>query len=336
MISLKRLISLASSAMLLCFMVTTAWAETCGGENLLAKLKDEKPGVYVQIANKAAETPNGQALLWRIEGNGAAEPSFLFGTMHVTDKRVATLNTALLEVLDNVNTVALEIEGAGDKTALQAELAKRPDLMVLQGTSLWDLIDDGVEQAIVEELKNVGIPKAAAAQLQPWLPAMALSSSLCETQRLNSGHPVLDGAIESYAKEKGHRIVGLETAIEQFSIMSSMPIAAQALFLTDAARMRKYADDMNETLIQLYLQRRITWFMPFSRTLTEQTAERKAAENSFLGALIDKRNANMAERARSLLTEGRVLMAVGALHLPGEKGLVELFRQQGFEVTAID
>ena len=49
--------------------------------------------------------------------------------------------------------------------------------------------------------------------------------------------------------------------------------------------------------------------------------------------LIDKRNANMAERALPHLNAGSVLIAVGAMHLPGEAGLVHLLRERGFEIT---
>jgi uncharacterized protein YbaP (TraB family) len=43
----------------------------------------------------------------------------------------------------------------------------------------------------------------------------------------------------------------------------------------------------------------------------------------------------MAERAAPILAGGNVFMAVGALHLPGKDGLVELLRRQGFTVTAV-
>ena len=333
---LSRVAALLSIVAVSLFATQAAIASTCGGTDLLAKLKDEQPEVYRQIAEKAAETPNGEALLWRISGNGAAEPSYLFGTMHVTDERVAGLNSALLQVLDNVSTVALEIEGAGDVAKLQAAMGKRPDLLMMQDGSLWDLIDDSVEPIVAEKLAEVGMPKSAVAGLKPWLPALSLSVSLCEAQRTQAGHPVLDKAIETYARKHGKQVIGLETAIEQFSIMSSMPLETQAMFLTDAARMRDAAADLGETMISLYLQRRLTWFIPFTHTLSTRSAAQIEAEGNFMSALIDKRNVNMAERANALLQEGKTLIAVGALHLPGETGLVKLFRDQGYEVEPID
>jgi uncharacterized protein YbaP (TraB family) len=316
----------------------TAMAAVCGGENLLDKLEGENPGLYQQVAEEAAKTPNGEAMLWKIEGNGAPEPSYLLGTIHMTDERVATLSGPVRQVLSTVKTVALEIANVGDKQAMQAELGKRPDLMVLKGGSLWDYMSPEMQEIISRQLEQVGIPQAVAGRLQPWLPAMTLAVSLCETQRNQAGHLVLDQAVEAYAKAQGAQIVGLESAIEQFAIMSGMPLESQAMFLIDAAKMRDQVNDLNETMIQAYLDRKVTWFIPLSKAIAkeEQTAAQKAAEADFMGALIDKRNATMAERAEAMLRNGNALIAVGALHLPGEQGLVALFRKQGFTVTAVN
>ena len=55
----------------------------------------------------------------------------------------------------------------------------------------------------------------------------------------------------------------------------------------------------------------------------------------FMRLIVDKRNHTMAERAQPLIEKGKVFIAVGALHLPGEEGLVELLRERGYRVTAV-
>ncbi|NNE22244.1 MAG: TraB/GumN family protein [Rhizobiales bacterium] len=316
----------------------TAMAAVCNGQDLLGKLEDENPALYRQVASEAAKSPNGEAMLWKIEGNGAAEPSYLLGTIHMTDERVAKLSEPVREIFKTVKKVALEIANIGDKQAMQAELGKRPDLMVLKGGSLWDYVKPEMKDIIAGQLEQVGIPQAVAGRLQPWLPAMTLAVSLCEAQRNQAGHLVLDQALEAYAKAQGAQVIGLESAIEQFAIMSSMPLESQAIFLIDAARMRDQVNDLNETMIQAYLDRKVTWFIPLSKAIAKkkQTDDQKAAEADFLSALIDRRNANMAVRAEAMLKTGNALIAVGALHLPGDKGLVALFRKQGFTVTAVN
>ncbi len=330
--------TLFACVVVLVAFTSPAFANVCGGEDLIGKLQREQPGKYQEIANKAAETANGDAILWRIEAGSGRAASYLFGTIHLTDERVAKLNDAVKSALDQVDTVALEIVGVGNKQAMLAAIGQRPDLLVLpDGSSLWDLLEPDQRDTVANELVGLGMPRDQAARLKPWLPALMLSLSACEAQRGQAGHPVLDLAVESYAKQRGIRLVGLETPVEQFEAMSSMPLASQALFLADAVKMRGQVDDLNETLIQLYLTRRITWFFPFAQTMGGETnAARRAAEAGFMEALVDKRNVKMAERVAPLLEAGNALIAVGSLHLPGETGLVALLRKQGFEVTPVD
>jgi uncharacterized protein YbaP (TraB family) len=57
---------------------------------------------------------------------------------------------------------------------------------------------------------------------------------------------------------------------------------------------------------------------------------------SFKSLLLDTRNQRMAERAVPFIAEGNAIIAVGALHLPGETGLVQFLRDRGYKVTAVD
>ncbi|MGI9465007.1 MAG: TraB/GumN family protein [Aestuariivirgaceae bacterium] len=311
----------------------------CGGQDLIGDLESGQPALFRQIEDQAAQTRNGQSVLWRIKASGERAASYLFGTIHLSDERVAKLGGALQTALDEVNTVALEIVGAGDQQAMQLAIAKHPELIMLPGSdTLWELVGEADRPEVLEELGALGIQRGQAAKLQPWLPALMLSISTCETQRRQAGHVVLDQAIEAYAKERGIRLVGLETPVEQFAAMSSMPLKSQTLFLTDAARNRERVDDLNETLIKLYLNSRITWFFPFAKAMagSEASAARSAAEAGFMETLIDKRNVKMAERAAPLLEAGGALIAVGALHLPGETGLVTLLRAQGYDISPVE
>ena len=337
MIQLRNLLATLVAILAISLTGQAALAQVCNGENLLARLETEKPDVFRKIAEEATQTVNGDAVLWKIDGNGTASPSYLMGTIHMTDERVSKLSPRVKTLIEQSTIVALEIENIGDKAALQAELAKRPGLMVLHNGSLWDYIDPEMQDLVAGHLEKVGIPKAVAGRLQPWLPAMTLAISTCETKRGQAGHPVLDKVISDYATAQSIKVIGLESAIEQFTIMSSIPLQSQVLFLTDSASMRDRVDDFNETLIQAYLDRRVTWYIPFTRTLTEDRNEaRRAAEDDFLRALIDQRNVNMADRAVPHLKDGKAFIAVGALHLPGDTGLVALLRKKGFDVTAVE
>ena len=311
----------------------------CKGKNLLNVLKLENPKVYAEIAQRASRTTNGDALLWKIEGNGAPEPSYLLGTLHLPDPRVVDLSPKIKGAVKAVSTVALELTGTDDQAAIQKELFANPALMVLQGgKTLWQAVDEKHHAAVEAALKTLGMSRERAANLQPWLPSMMLALSPCFTNRTNAGKPGVDQTVEKLARAHGKTVIGLETAIEQFKTLSGLSLETQAIMLADSARTYARIEDINETLVQLYLQRKIGWILPFGQqALGVQRSEREQrADREFIEKIMSKRNHLMDERAQEHLAKGGLLIAVGALHLPGESGLVNLLRKRGFSVTKVD
>jgi len=101
----------------------------------------------------------------------------------------------------------------------------------------------------------------------------------------------------------------------------------------------KFADrtnDMMETLVQLYLNRKIAAAMPFQLALAREVGIGDDAFAGFQQKLLIDRNVKMEKSAEPLLQEGGVFIAVGALHLVGKKGLVALLREASYTVTAIE
>lgn len=324
--------------MVMAFAGQTAMASVCGGQDLIGKLRSENPELYQKVADEAAKTSNGEAVLWKIDGNGAAAPSYLLGTVQVTDDRLATLSDPVKKVLDTVKVLALEVPDFGDMQRLQKTFNKRPDLIVLKGGSLWRYMEPGMQEAVARQLEQVGVPQNVARLLQPWLAAAKLSISLCESKRRYAGHPIHDLMLATYAKERGAEVVGLETAIEQFTVISSMSIGKQAVFLIDVERLYDQMHDVNETLLQAYMDRKVTWYIPLVKTMIAQdrTAAGEEIDADYLTVLIGKRAINMAERVEAIAKSGNALIAVGTLLLPGDQGLVTLLRKRGFTVTAVD
>jgi hypothetical protein len=91
-----------------------------------------------------------------------------------------------------------------------------------------------------------------------------------------------------------------------------------------------------ETLVQLYIGRKITAAMPFQIALAKEAGVSDQAFVGFQEKLLVERNEKMSGVAEPLLDKGGVFIAVGALHLPGEKGLVALLRQAGYSVSPLE
>lgn len=88
-------------------------------------------------------------------------------------------------------------------------------------------------------------------------------------------------------------------------------------------------------MLDLYAQERVSAYMPLLRRMPEFDAELGATdEPDFL--LIHERNARMLKRLLPILSEGRAFVAVGALHLPGDDGLIALLRTSGYSLTRLE
>jgi len=89
-------------------------------------------------------------------------------------------------------------------------------------------------------------------------------------------------------------------------------------------------------MIQLYLQRELGAIWPLQMALAEKVGARADAFDAAEQSLLVARNLGMRDKALEILAEGNVFMAVGGLHLPGKQGLVALFREAGYTVTAVE
>jgi len=91
-------------------------------------------------------------------------------------------------------------------------------------------------------------------------------------------------------------------------------------------------DDITETMIGLYDQGKVGTIF----ALMDIASDDPAAAQAVVDRIITDRNKVMAARAKPYLDKGRTMIAVGAAHLPGKVGLIELLRHQGFTVTAVN
>ena len=125
-----------------------AEAPACGGRNLLDGLKLSDPAKYEAVLAEARAVPNGEAVLWKVEGNDGRKPSYLLGTAHVTDVRVTKGPPGFEALIAASDKVVLEIAELSDRMAMGKALMGSARRMVLPpGQSLWDLVPDADEPA---------------------------------------------------------------------------------------------------------------------------------------------------------------------------------------------
>jgi len=323
----------------LLFAATQAQAEepdTCRGENMLAAMERDNSAQLKEIREEAAAVENGGALLWRI-GKEGAEPSYLFGTMHLSDSRVTQLPLAAETAYENAKIVVIETTDVLDQAKMMAAIAQKPELMMFtDGTTLFSLLSDEERAAVEEALRARKIPPASVAKMKPWMLATMVAMPACELARKKAGAVVLDAKLAQDAMAAGKEVGGLESAIDQLEAMASLPMDFHMRGLVETLELGDRIDDVFETMVQLYLNGEISAFWPFFRVALPEQSGPDGGFADFEERLIRARNHTMAENARNFIDRGAAFIAVGAMHLPGEDGVVALLREAGYTVEKVE
>ncbi|WP_425336130.1 TraB/GumN family protein [Sinorhizobium numidicum] len=308
----------------------------CGGSNILTGLERTDPVRLAALRHEADEVPNGKGLFWKIERQGLA-PSWLLGTMHVADPRVLAMPHGAADAFAEARTVVVESDEIIDEKKAATAILMRPDLTMFAGDkTIDDFLKPEDRSRLESGLKQRGISLPLVAKMKPWMIASFVALPACEFSRKAAGASFLDKKLAEDAVEQGKTLKGLETLVEQLSAMDSLPVELHLQALIETLALGKTIDDVMATTTDLYVSGETGMIMPMMKSVSEQVSSGDFGYAEFEQRIIIDRNKTMAVRAEPILKEGNAFMAVGALHLPGNEGLVELLRQQGFTVTRVN
>ncbi len=232
--------------------------------------------------------------------------------------------------------VALEVSDLSENATASVIAQSAPLVMFTDGRRLDTLLTNTEYDAVKSIIGRSGMPVDLAALFKPWIVTMILSVSDCERTKVQHGARVLDMKIAEIGKARGLEVVGLETIPAQLEALAAVPEQQQLDMLRASLKYADRTDDLMETLVQLYIGRKITAAMPFQIALAKEAGVSDQAFVGFQQKLLVERNEKMSAVAEPLLDKGGVFIAVGALHLPGEKGLVALLRQAGYSVSPLE
>jgi len=277
-------------------------------------------GLLAALSVAAAER-FGSGLLWKLELAGTPA-SYLFGTMHSDDPRVLELPLPVRQAFDQAQGLVLELElDAGSIAFLSSSL------LLGDGKSLATMIDGDLYRRTVTAMAEQGLPETMVARMKPWAVAVTLM-----TPPVQSG-VVLDQLLYQQAVAAGKTVQGLETVAEQVGLFDSLSEQEQIGLLRDTV------DHLPE-ITQMLEDIQAAWLAGDLQRLVElNEAAMQDADPSLARQLnervIVERNHRMAERMQAALRLGNRFIAVGALHLPGEQGLLMLLSGRGYRVTRI-
>jgi len=271
----------------------------------------------------AGEALSQKGLLWKIDKPGY-NPSHLFGTIHSEDPRVNRLPPVVRSHFEHADSITLEV------LMDVPSILKAAGAMFFTGEqSLDQFIDKELYAQVVKVLVKYDIPPMVTKKLKPWAVVVTLSTPPADTGE------ILDLLLYKEAKKLQIPLHGLETVEEQLAVFEVFPLNQQVILLKETL---KHLDEMPKIfnrLHELYLKRDLTTLMEFGVEYMRDSNDNKQLVDAFYKRMVDDRNLRMVQRMQKRLREGNAFIAVGALHLPGEKGLLKLLEVRGYLVSAV-
>ncbi|MFU8805276.1 MAG: TraB/GumN family protein [Bradymonadaceae bacterium] len=255
-----------------------------------------------------------RSLLWRAEGTGG--PVWLFGTIHgsVDASTFEDLPGELQEAIESSELVVLEIDFTDlemGNIASRTVLPQDQPLDAQLGEERWEKLGE-----------LLPIPGEQLRFLQPWLVYTVLLQTM-----LGEEEPV-DYAIVAHATARNKEFAYLETAEEQIDIIArSITVELLGELIDDPQAVREGLDSL------------VTAYKAGDAETLEALVfdeEEMKKHPQMIEELIIKRNHSWMSHVEQYLERGHVFVAVGAGHLLGDEGLVQLLRAQGVEVTRVD
>ena len=243
-----------------------AAAPACAGRDMLAEMEAANATAHQRVMAAAEATLNARALLWRIE-SGAVPPSYLFGTVHLTDDRVNALSPKTAEALQGARRIALEIDDMSPQSLAKAIGGMREQVVFADGRSLETMLSAGEFEIVQSVLGANGTPRHIATALRPWLVTLSLSLPACERRRAASGLQALDMRLGEAGKKRGIPVVGLETLEGQMRALAAVPEDDQLQMLKMSLKFYDRSEDLMETMVRRYLSRDIGVIWPFQLEL---------------------------------------------------------------------
>ncbi len=280
--------------------------------------------------------PPGPPLLWQIEGEGLAKPSWIFGTIHLRHPDVSELRPAVAAVQDQADATWCELAMGPDDLIAAAKAVLRP----AGSRRLSDILPPALRSRAEAELQRVS-PQLKLAQfdrLSVWALAVVLPS--LEDDLKHGSRGVLDILIYDRARLAGREVGGLETLEEQMGVFGALGEKEQlALLRGTLDEMDKARRAGRSSFDEIRVAYRSGELAAIERVLLPgQSGLTPAAEKRLMEALLIRRNGVMAERmaAKMRAVPARShFFAVGAGHLPGEKGVLRRLEKAGFRLTRV-
>ncbi|WP_426493254.1 TraB/GumN family protein [Hymenobacter sp. 102] len=280
----------------------------------------QKTKIKTKTADKPATAAAANSLLWEVSGKGLAQPSYIYGTIHLICPQDLQVTEPMKRAFGSSKQVVMELDM--DSPTMMQEM--QAGMMMTDGQTLEKLLPAADYTRVGDYLKaKAGIPIAQLGMLKPFIVTSIMYPAL-----LGCTPASYETTFVKLAQEQHKEVTGLESVQEQMGFFDKIPYAVQSKMLADMVTKEAEAKQEFQQLLTLYKAQNIEEL----RTVSSKSS---FGFQEYEQLLLDGRNQQWIARIEKQAAAQPTFFAVGAAHLGGTQGVLNLLRQQGYSVKPV-
>jgi uncharacterized protein len=263
-----------------------------------------------------------KSFLWRV--NSDQNRLYILGSIHLLKKETYPLKKSIEDAFEQTKKLVLEIDLSSANSQKIQQLMLQKSIST-DGTMLHQSVSDETYQAVAKRAKELGIDIRLLSPFKPWVIAMTMAA--IKLQQLGFDPSLgVDRHLAERAKQTDKPTAGLETAEFQLDLFDRFSAKEQELLL------RQSMDEMD------HVERNVTAIVQAWKSGDVGAVERHLLVGlrdypEIHRKVIDDRNQRWLPQIENLLSRGEnALIVVGAAHLVGKNGIIELLKDRGYRV----
>jgi uncharacterized protein YbaP (TraB family) len=263
-------------------------------------------------------------LLWKISGKELTEPSYLYGTIHMIGAEDFFLPAGTETAVDDSDRLVFEIDMA-DMQDMSKLMGMMDKFYMADDLTIKDLLS-AEDYALVEShFEKAGLPIFFFQRMKPMFLTVFTSGDMSLDDLQSGKIKSYEGEFMEMAESGNKKTAGLETIDFQISIFDQIPYEDQANMLMESIKSGSTGSDSFKEIVNVYKEQNLNKMLTMSISDEDGIGE-------FEDILLNQRNKNWIPQMQTMMTESQNFFAVGAAHLPGKEGVINLLREAGYTV----
>lgn len=314
----------------LSLLVATPASSKCRGNDLVQRLT---PAQEQQFHARVAAHQYATGNIWH--ANKGNSNVFVIGISGQNDSKKRRVMKEAKNLIDNSDALFVE-DQPGQKDAIDKKMSSEGYLFIKSGPTLEQSLSRFEWERVKSFSGRIGIPPDFATKMKPWIMALTMGSPECDAKSKSENS--MDTALERYALGKKIPVAGLGDSARMFEKLEKMPHDQQIQILKLVIKIYPNTEDLTKTLQKLYLagQHRamiefILYWTQLQNPEDQQNIQR--VYDRIVYDIFDERTKAWVKKLLPKISSGTYVVAVGAGHLSGKNGILQLLNNAGYKLS---